>query len=213
LRLPLLVVVLLALVVGCATGEPAATARRSPQFATAPAAASVAVPDPADEPSLDPALDPDLSPEPSDSPSGAATCTGTDDNRTFLQMVADKVKWDVYCAVLPAGWRVDKGSYRLASGGRLEIAYKGPNGARIELHEGAFCSDTNGCVPDGVDRGAGTFGDRDAEVVATPDGAVSVVADRGRTISWVALATGVRETTVRQYLAALVRIEREAVAD
>src|SRR4051812_32569158 len=218
LGLPL--VVLLALVLGAAcAGETAATPRRTATPAAASADADVASNEPTGEasedplgepsvdPSLDPGTDPDLSPEPSDSAGyGATACTGTDDNRAFFETVASKVKWDVYCAVLPAGWHVATGSYRLAGGGKLEIAYKGPGGARIELHEGAFCTDTNGCVPDGVERDAGQFGDRDAQVVATPDGAVAVVSDRGEQISWVALATGVAESDVRDYLSSLARI-------
>ncbi|MFL5681328.1 MAG: hypothetical protein ACJ77B_12085 [Chloroflexota bacterium] len=224
--LPLLVVLALVLVTACA-GETPATARPTARPASTPAAASndtdVASDaptdepsvdpgdepsvDPGDDPSVDPGTDPDLSPEPSDAAGyGATACTGTDDNRLFFETVASKVHWDVYCAVLPAGWHVVTGSYRLAGGGKVEIAYKGPGGARIELHEGAFCTDSNGCVPDGVERDRGQFGDRDAQVFATPDGAVSVVADRGEQISWVALATGVAESDVRDYLSSLAMV-------
>jgi hypothetical protein len=233
IRLPrfalvLLAVVAIAMLAACSLAEPAATQRPTGVPASSPAAASVdpadatdeataeptdeATDEPVDDPSLDPSddpgVDPDLSPEPSDAiGAGATSCTGTDDNRTFFETVASKVTWDVYCAALPAGWHVVAGSYRLTNGGRLEISYKGPGGATIQLREGAFCTDSNGCVPDGVDRGAGPFGDRDAQVFATPDGAVSVVADRGETISWVALSNDVAESAVRDYLAALIRVE------
>ena len=52
-----------------------------------------------------------------------------------------------------AGWFVEAGQYRLAAGGRLAIAYRGPGGARFSLDEGAWCTDGSGCVPAGTEIG------------------------------------------------------------
>jgi hypothetical protein len=100
------------------------------------------------------------------------------------------VSWTVYCAVLPAGWFVDSGQYRGSGGGRVEIAYKGPGGARFELHEGAFCSTPDGCVPPGADAGDAPFGDGTGTLVALDGGGWAVVIDRGKSISWLAVGTG-----------------------
>jgi hypothetical protein len=220
LALPLLVLVVVGLVAACASSQPAATARRTVQPASTSGAASgdagepsdaasdEASLEPTDEASEDAGTDPEMSPEASDDTAlGAAACTGTDDNRTFFEMVASKVKWDVYCAALPAGWHVDTGSYRLASGGRLLMAYKGPNGARIELREGAYCAGTpEECVPDGDDAGPAAFGDRDAHAILGADGSVSIIADAGDPIAWLAVATNVRQSDALDYIEGLVRV-------
>ena len=79
----------------------------------------------------------------------------------------------------PSGWFVEAGQYRLAGGGRLAIAYRGPGGARFSLDEGAWCTDGSGCVPAGTDLGTTAFGDRTGTLVATDDGEFAIVVDAG----------------------------------
>lgn len=133
---------------------------------------------------------PGSSTAPLPNPNPAAACSGSDRNRDFFAAVAQAVDWDVYCAVLPGGWYVDQGTYRLAGGGRLEIAYTGPGGARFELREGAFCSDASGCVPPGTEAGEAVFGNRRGTLVELTDGGWAVVVDRGARISWLAVGVG-----------------------
>jgi hypothetical protein len=133
----------------------------------------------------------------------AAACSGTDKNREFFQAAAAAVSWTVYCAVLPTGWFVESGTYRGSGGGWLQIAYKGPGGARLELREGAFCSAADGCVPPGSDSGVGTFGDRPGTLVKLDSGGWAVVVDRGKPISWLAVGTGVDQATFQRLAAAL----------
>jgi hypothetical protein len=141
---------------------------------------------------------------PSASGSGAAAaCSGTDKNREFFQTAAAAVKWTVYCAVLPAGWFVDSGSYRGTSGGWVQIAYKGPGGARLELHEGAFCTTTDGCVPPGTDAGTAPFGNLTGTFVTLGGGGWAVVVDRAKPISWLAVGTGMDQATFRGLAGAL----------
>ena len=137
---------------------------------------------PTDPASPDPASPAVESAAPSDTPgpsaeaspsSGAGPaedCTGTEENRMFYGSVAAAVDWTVYCPVLPAGWFVESGQYRLAAGGRLAIAYRGPGGARFSLAEGAWCTDGSGCVPAGTEIGPTAFGDRTGTLIATADG-------------------------------------------
>jgi hypothetical protein len=111
--------------------------------------------------------------------------------------MAGAVDWTVYCPVLPEGWFVDDGQYRLAGGGWMRISYEGPGGARILLQQGAFCAESGGCVPAGHDIGEAAFGNRVGVIVAGDDGSVSTVVDRGAGISWLLTVTGLDEAGVR----------------
>jgi hypothetical protein len=107
---------------------------------------------------------------------------------------------------LPSGWFVDSGEYRTAGGGRLEITYRGPGGARFELHEGAFCSAADGCVPSGIEVGAAPLGDQSGRLIATDTGGWALVVDGDGTISWLAIGTGMDESTFRALAAAVVAV-------
>jgi hypothetical protein len=143
------------------------------------------------------------SPPTSAAPGPAAACSGSDENRDFFRAAASVLRWTVYCAVLPSGWFVDSGQYRQASGGWVQIAYRGPAGARLELHEGAFCSAADGCVPSGTDAGDGQFGDKTGTAVALDDGGWAVVVDRAEQISWLAVGSGLDEAAFRKIAKAL----------
>jgi hypothetical protein len=149
---------------------------------------------------------PDPTEDPSSGPAGMATdCTGTAENRTFYESVSMAVAWTVYCPVLPSGWYVEQGSYRLADGGRLVISYRGPAGAHITLSEGAWCTDGSGCPSGGTDAGTAAFGDRDGALLA--DGArYVIVVDPGSTFSWQLVSTGLDEATVRAFGSALIAV-------
>jgi hypothetical protein len=175
------------------TAEPAATPE------------PVATPAPTAEPPTEPAASGE--PGASGQPGSAAACTGTDDNRTFFANVAAAFDWPVYCAVLPARWSVATGSYRSAGGGKMEISYKGPGGARFELHEGAFCDLPEGCVPNGPDGGTAAFGDLSGTLVTGDDGSYAVVVDRGKARSWLAVGVGLDLDTFKGFAADLSLVE------
>jgi len=216
-RQPPVALVFVALLVGAcipSTASPSLAASGAPLTASASAAepsaseaASASVP--AEQPTVLPSAatespTPSTGASPSASGSGAAAaCSGTDKNREFFQTAAAAVKWTVYCAVLPAGWFVDSGSYRGTSGGWVQIGYKGPGGARLELHEGAFCTTTDGCVPSGTDAGTAPFGDLTGTFVTVAAGGSAVVVDRAKPISWLVVGTGMDEATFRGLAGAL----------
>lgn len=152
------------------------------------------------------ASEPDNSPGASTTPGPAAACAGTDKNRTFYAQVARAVDWTVYCPVLPSGWFVISGEYRLAGGGRMEIAYRGPNGARLELHEGAFCTKADGCVPPGTDVEEASVGDLIGMLVSLDDGGWAIVVDRGEPMSYLTVGTNLGEAAFRNIAAGLVAI-------
>jgi hypothetical protein len=136
----------------------------------------------------------------------AAVCTGSDDNRDFFTDAAAALHWTVYCAVLPSGWVVDAGSYRLANGGKLEIAYRNRSGARLELHEGAFCTADGGCVPAGSDAGSASFGDLPGRLIAAGAGSWALSVDSDKPISWLAIGTSFDQATFSDATGALLRV-------
>jgi len=135
----------------------------------------------------------------------AAACSGNDENRAFFAGVAEDVAWDVYCPVLPAGWFVDTGSFRLAGGGRLEIDYKGPGGARLEIRQGTYCAGEDDCIPAAPDAGAAAFGDRPARLLDVGDGRWLIVAEGGP-VSWEVRSIALDRGTALAYAAAFARV-------
>ena len=187
-----------------ATLEPATTGPSVTEPTTQPSESAA-------EPTTDPPTDPptDVPTElPAASPvtEPASDCTGTDENRTFYGSVASAVAWTVYCPVLPGGWFVESGQYRLAGGGRLAIAYRGPGGDRFTLDEGAWSRDGVSCVPSGTDMGATAFGDREGTLIATDNGSFAIVVDDGASVCWKLAADGLDEATVRTFGAALIAV-------
>lgn len=139
--------------------------------------------------------------------SAAASCSGSPENRDFYLAVAEAVDWTVLCPVLPDGWFVESGTYRLAGGGWLEIAYRGPAGARLRLREGAFCPETSGCVPAGTEIADVSVGTLAGRLIATGDGGWAVVVDRGAQRSWLLEGAGLDEATFRSVVAQLVVVD------
>jgi hypothetical protein len=156
-------------------------------------------------PTGEPSAEPTETPVASGSPGGASACSGNDGNRDFFVAVARAVTWDVYCAVLPAGWFVDAGEFRLAGGGKMTIAYKGPGGARLEVREGTYCAGVDGCIPAGPDAGTTPFGDRLARLVDAGGGAWLVVAEGGD-VNWEAKGTGLDAAVVSGLAAAFAKV-------
>ncbi len=179
-------------------------------------------PAPSDSPSPEPTASeqptesgspaPTDTPGPSPSSSGSAgpsdACYGSSDTRGFFLAFAQAVSWPVYCAVLPTGWSVEKGTYRLKDGGRLTISYRRrADGARIVLDEGALCLDGTGCRPTGTDAGTTSFGDRDADLVATTTGFGASV-DGGQNPSWLLTGTTISGADFRTIAAALFLVDQ-----
>ena len=152
---------------------------------------------------------PSGSPTPSSSVPGigsAGICSGSADNQAFYAHLAASVSWDVYCAVLPKGWVVSAGQYRLANGGKLTITYKGPDGATVSLSEGSFCTDGTGCVPSGSDAGDAPFGALPGTLVTTDAGGYAIVVARGQQPSWLMVTSGLDQATTISFAAALARV-------
>jgi hypothetical protein len=203
-----LMVVLALVVAGCdgATISPATGSPSPSGSAATPSADSSGSPSEAptesasSEPTVEPTESPSDGPTPSEtagspsaSPSegGTGVCFGSSDTRDFFAAFAQSVSWPVYCAVLPSGWSVEHGEYRLADGGRLTISYRRrADGARIVLDEGAVCAQTTPCVPPGSDLGTTPFGDRQADMSGS-SGALAAVVDETENPAWLLTGTGI----------------------
>jgi hypothetical protein len=182
---------------------PGATAVNGSGASDAPTADETATDDPTEptEPTASPATD-----APSSTPGSgpAAACAGNDENRDFYVSVAGSVEWAVYCPVLGSGWFVEAGQYRLAGGGWMEIAYRGPGGAHIALHQGTPCS-TDGCAPGGQDAGEAAFGDLTGTLLIDGD-QLAIVVDEGSTPSWTIRSTGLDQAEFESIAGALVQV-------
>jgi hypothetical protein len=146
---------------------------------------------------------------PSPRPGSANACSGTAKNRNFYAALAASVAWDVYCAVLPPGWFVDSGSYRLSNGGQLSITYRGPAGARLVVREGSYCAGVPNCIPSGTDAGSARFGERDARLLDLGSGSwLVVVASAGVDVGWQATGSGIDGPALVGYTAAFARVDQ-----
>ena len=195
---------------GSPTPEPTDTSAASP-ITSGPAATDAPVTEaptatPTEAPTATAVPTPTAEPSPTGGGTGGAdACTGTDENREFFTSVAGAVDWPVYCPVLGSGWSVDAGQYRLAGGGRMEIGYRGPSGARIELKQGYFC-DTMDCSGGGTELGDAAFGDLRGVMLDQDGGRFGIVAVAIDGPVWLLTTDGLDEDEARSVGANLVRI-------
>lgn len=180
-------------------------------------------PSPSDEPvvtpepsaseteSESPAASESVAPSASASPSSSATapalaCSPEGNNPNFWPGIASSVSWDVYCAVLPKGWHVDSGTYRLANGGWLAITYKGPGGAALALCEGGPFPSGVGCSISGSDSGGAAFGSRAGTLITTDAGGFAIAVDRDQKPTWLMITSGLDQATTLALGAALAQV-------
>lgn len=220
--------VLFLLVVGltaCGATSTQAPTEPTATLATASASASPTIEvSPSEPPTESPSVPPSPSSQPpietaspsvtpSATPGGpdaaAAACSGSAQTKDFFTAIAEAVAWHVYCAVLPSGWAVDRGSgntYALANGGRMVIGYHTNAGDHLELREGHWCTDSaSACSPHDQDIGPLNVGDLHGELMALGGGFV-VYVDPGDTPSWTITGTGMDEAGFRALVAALALV-------
>jgi hypothetical protein len=191
------------------TAGPSASASLAP-FPPSPAPTISIAPSAA--PSEPATPDPTATPFPTETPAGSPAnavdgCTGTEDNLGFYADAAADLDWPVYCPALPARWTVTTGNYSGQGIGRLTITYRGPGGATLSLHQGAFCDDGDGCVAAGTDSGDAPFGDQTGTLVVLDGGGYAIVVDRGAQPSWLAVGEGLDEATFRDFVAGFIRLD------
>ena len=175
-----------------------------------PSASPTVAATPSSEPSTETAS-PDITPSPTPGAGGtASTCSGSSQTKDFFTAIAEAVQWPVYCAVLPAGWSVDRGSgntYALANGGRMVIGYHTNAGLHLELREGHWCTDSaTACSQHDQDLGPITLGDLNGELTTLGSGGYVVYIAPGESPSWTITGTGMDETAFRNLVGALALV-------
>jgi hypothetical protein len=181
--------------------SPSVAGSESPTATPGETPSAGALQSPSTEPTDQPSESPGTFPTPT--AGGTAACLGSTDTRDFFASFAQAVSWPVYCAVLPKGWSVEKGTYRLKNGGRLTITYRRrADSAQVVLDEGTVCVDTNPCVPAGTSLGSAPFGDRQADLSSTGGGFVAAV-DASENPAWLLTASGLTEKDFRMVTADL----------
>jgi len=213
------IVVLLAAVALAGCGGTTTPSTGPGTGSTAPSAAESGVPSTSSSPAVTPAAtsgatDPQPTPSSSGSspgPSdGALTCTGSDANRAFFAQAAVAMSWPVYCAVLPDGWYLESGTYRLAAGGQLSVTYRGPGDVHIAMVQGNVCdgvgTDVDVCAPRDAVIGPAAMGDRTGDLGRLANGLVLDV-DRGANPSWRVTGLGVTESDFQAIGAAMLRVD------
>jgi len=129
-----------------------------------PTATATSAPTPTPTPTATPTPAPTASPTATPTPTAAPTtdalaaCTGTDAHRALFVEAASVFTFDVYCAALPSSWWLQSTSYKLPSGGELEIEYKNAAGATLSMLEGSICPPPLVCAFSGSTIGPASFG-------------------------------------------------------
>jgi hypothetical protein len=153
---------------------------------------------------------------PSDTPiasaapsSVAGACTGTADHQAFFADAAAKLPFDVYCAVLPAGWWLQSADYQQSNSGAVNVVYKNTPGATVSLHEGNFCADPSTCWVIVSTVGSASFGPvAGSLVVASATPVYGVYVGPHTTRSYVITGSGLTQAKFVAIAAALVKVPK-----
>jgi hypothetical protein len=138
----------------------------------------------------------------------AGGCSGDADKRAFFADAANKLPFSVYCAALPSGWLFASANYTLPSGGVLNVTYKGPDGAKLVLQEGAFCiTSASDCSPHVKVLGTAKFGDLAGTLDTLGSGFVVYVAP-GTARGYTATGTGLTQGAFSGLVVALVKVPK-----
>jgi hypothetical protein len=155
---------------------------------------------------------PVVTPTPTPYPTGwrePMDCSGGVDAAGFFKLTSLTAKFDVYCAVLPAGWSMES---RTGDDGQpttlVTVTYKGPGGETLALFEGDVCSAGQSlCVPGGSGMGTAMFGDLEGKLFSgPPDADYALYVAPGLSPSWTATGKGMSLETFKALTAALIMI-------
>jgi hypothetical protein len=156
---------------------------------------------------------PVVSPTPTPQPSDwhmPMDCTGEAVGAGSFKAASMGAKFDVYCAVLPAGWQRESMTGYEDGTTVVTVVYRGPNGETFGLSEGNICSlGAGACATGGTDLGKAMFGDREGRLVGGPTGAdFALYVAPGGSPSWTATGKGVTVETFRALTGALIVVAK-----
>jgi hypothetical protein len=136
-------------------------------------------------------------------------CTGEAEGAGSFKAASMSAKFDVYCAVLPAGWQRTAMNEFTQVVTEVTATYTGPNGEKFELAEGNFCTQSATACSPGESLGTAMFGDREGRLVASPPGAdFGLYVAPGESPSWKATGSGITLETFESLTAALIVVAK-----
>jgi hypothetical protein len=139
----------------------------------------------------------------------ATTCTGSASNQAFWAEAAGKMSWDVYCPVLPSGWYVKTGNYSQPGGGQIQMTFKGPGTATLEVDEGAFCIGSGAsCAPSLGSLGTANFADRPGALESRVGGGFALYVAPGTSKAYTLIGTGMSQSKFVELAAALAKVAK-----
>ena len=152
---------------------------------------------------------PVVSPTPTPQPSNwhmPMDCSGEGVGPGSFKAASMSATFDVYCAVLPAGWQRESMGGDEQVGIVVTVVYRGPNGETFELTEGDICLlGASACPTGGTDLGKAMFGDREGQLVGAPPGAdYALYVAPGQSPSWEAIGKGMTVESFRTLTGALI---------
>jgi hypothetical protein len=138
----------------------------------------------------------------------AGSCSGDAEKQAFFADAANKLPFPVYCGALPGGWIFSSAGYTQPNGGVLNITYKGPNGAKVDIQEGAFCLvSASACSAHVKVLGTAKFGDMAGTLDTLGSGFVVYVAP-GTARGYTATGTGLAQGAFSGIVVALVKVPK-----
>jgi hypothetical protein len=156
---------------------------------------------------------PVVSPTPTPQPSNwhmPMDCSGEGVGPGSFKAASMSATFDVYCAVLPAGWQRESMSGDFAAWSVVTTVYRGPKGETLSLSEGDICSlGAPACTTSGTDLGKAMFGDREGQLVGAPPGAdFALYVAPGQSPSWKATGSGMTVESFRALTGALIVVAK-----
>jgi hypothetical protein len=119
------------------------------------------------------------------------------------------VPFTVYCGVVPGGWYFTaQDAY--GPNGWVKATYSGPNGAKIEIQEGAFCtSGSSACSAHDAVLGSANFGDLGGTLDSLGSGmGFAIYVSAGTAHGYTATGTSVSQETFVGIVGALIKVPK-----
>jgi hypothetical protein len=131
-------------------------------------------------------------------------------NQAFWVDAANKVPFTVYCGVVPGGWYFGTAGDAYGPTGWVKASYSGPNGAKIEIQEGAFCtSGSSVCSPHDSVLGSAHFGDLAGTLDSLgPTSGFAIYVSAGTAHGYTATGTNVSQGTFVSVVGALIKVPK-----
>ncbi len=176
----------------------------TPTPAPTPTPEATPTPEPTPTPGPSDSAAPSATPTPAETPTpgptvataGPGECSADPnhpaDGLAFWTEAANRLKFTVYCAVVPSGWffTASQLNYQQPEAGWVWATYKNTKGAQIMIQEGAYC--TSACSP-GTAIGAANFADQAGQLYSTAGGGFAIYVAPGTAHAYTASGTNLTQ--------------------